>query len=101
MKFKFLIIFGFLREVSIFIQKINLVGQRLKEVTFSLLNHVITSKKKNWLQMQCPTLGPVQNFCVVCGEFLQLLHTGQNHWICVSSIGCLPGTDFLTVFIMT
>ena len=23
---------------------------------------------------------------------MQLLHTGQNHWDCVSSIGCIPGT---------
>ena len=41
---------------------------------------------------QHPTLGPVQNFAVVSGEFVQLLHTGHNHWVCVSSIGCLPGT---------
>ena len=40
---------------------------------------------------QCPTLGPVRNFSVVSGEFVQLLHTGQDHWVCVSSIGCLPG----------
>ena len=41
---------------------------------------------------QRPTLGPVQNFSVVSGEFVQLLHTGQDHWVCVSSIGCPPGT---------
>ena len=41
---------------------------------------------------QRPTLGPVRNFNVVSGEFVQLLHTGHNHWVCVSSIGCLPGT---------
>lgn len=23
---------------------------------------------------------------------MQLLHTGQNHWVCVCSVGCLPGT---------
>ena len=41
---------------------------------------------------QRPTLGPVRNFNVVSGEFVQLLHTGQDHWVCVSSIGCIPGT---------
>ena len=41
---------------------------------------------------QRPTLGPVRNFSVVSGEFVQLLHTGQDHWVCVSSIGCPPGT---------
>ena len=29
---------------------------------------------------------------VVSGEFVQLLHTGQDHSVCVSSIGCPPGT---------
>ena len=40
---------------------------------------------------QRPTLGPVRNFNVVSGEFVQILHTGSDHWVCVSSIGCLPG----------
>ena len=37
-------------------------------------------------------LGPVRNFSVVSVEFVQLLHTGQDHWVCVSSVGCPPGT---------
>lgn len=40
---------------------------------------------------QRPTLGPVRNFSIVSGEFVQLLHTGQDHWVCTSSIGCPPG----------
>ena len=40
---------------------------------------------------QRPTLGPVRNFDIVGGEFIQILHTGNYHWVCVSSIGCLPG----------
>ena len=40
---------------------------------------------------QRPTLGPVRNFDVVSGEFVQILHTGNDHWMCVSSIGCVPG----------
>ena len=41
--------------------------------------------------LQCPTLGRVRNFDIVSGEFLQILHTGSNHWVCISNIGCLPG----------
>ena len=41
--------------------------------------------------LQRPTLGCVRNFDAVSGEFLQILHTGSDHWVCVSSIGCLPG----------
>ena len=37
------------------------------------------------------TLGPVRNFDVVTSEFVQILHTGNQHWICTSSVGCLPG----------
>ena len=40
---------------------------------------------------QRPTLGPVRNFHIVSGEFVQILHTGNSHWVCVSSIGCPPG----------
>ena len=39
---------------------------------------------------QRPTLGPVRNFDVVSGEFIQILHTGSAHWVCVSNIGCQP-----------
>ena len=41
--------------------------------------------------LQRPTLGSVRNFDVVSGEFVQILHTGSNHWVCISNIGCLPG----------
>ena len=40
---------------------------------------------------QRPTVGPVRNFGVTSGEFVQILNTGSNHWVCVSSTGCLPG----------
>ena len=36
-------------------------------------------------------MGPVRNFDVVGGEFIQILHTGGNHWVCVSSIDCQKG----------
>ena len=41
--------------------------------------------------LQRPTLGRVRNFNVVTGEFILILHTGSDHWVCVSSIGCQPG----------
>ena len=25
------------------------------------------------------------------GEFIQILHTGKSHWVCISLIGCLQG----------
>lgn len=41
--------------------------------------------------LQRPILGRVRNFDVVSSEFIQILHTGSNHWVCVSSLGCQPG----------
>ena len=40
---------------------------------------------------QRPTLGRCRNFNIVSGEFIKILHTGNSHFVCVSSIGCLPG----------
>ena len=40
---------------------------------------------------QRPTLGRCRNFNIVSGEFIQILHPGNSHWVCVSLIGCLPG----------
>ncbi|CAH3151451.1 unnamed protein product, partial [Porites lobata] len=36
-------------------------------------------------------LGPVRNFGVVTSDFVQILHTGNQHWVCASSVCCLPG----------
>lgn len=40
---------------------------------------------------QRPTLGPVRQFDTMTSEFIQLLHVGNNHWVCLTSIGCPPG----------
>ena len=54
--------------------------------------HILLSSENPSIEgFQRPTLGPVRNFDVVSGEFIQILHTGNYHWVCVSSIGCLPG----------
>ena len=59
--------------------------------------HVLLQRENQVIAgFQRPTLGPVRNFDVVGGEFIQLLHTGNNHWVCTSSIGCVPG--YVNVF---
>ena len=40
---------------------------------------------------QQPMLGPVRNSDLVSSEFVKILHTGNSHWVCISSVGCLPG----------
>ena len=40
---------------------------------------------------QRPTLGPIRAFDIISREFIQILNTGSNHWVCLSSIGCSSG----------
>ena len=35
-----------------------------------------------------PTIGKARQFPVMRTDFIQLLHTGGIHWVCVSNIGC-------------
>ena len=44
--------------------------------------------------LQRSTLGPCRNFRSnqINGEFIQILHTGDKHWVCVASMGCGDGT---------
>ena len=40
---------------------------------------------------QRSTLGPIRHNDIMTGDFIQILNINNNHWVCVSSIGCLPG----------
>ena len=42
--------------------------------------------------LQRPTLVPVRNFNQVNGEFIQILHSGNAHWVCVGLVRCEDGT---------
>ena len=41
--------------------------------------------------LQDPLLGPVRQFSRVSNPFVQILHTGNYHWVCISSVGCSDG----------
>ena len=40
---------------------------------------------------QRPPLGPRKNFDLLTSELIQIIHTGDNHWVCISPIGCQQG----------
>lgn len=40
---------------------------------------------------QRPTLGAVRQFDVMTGDFIQILHVNNNHWVCMTSIDCPNG----------
>jgi len=41
--------------------------------------------------LQDPILGPINQFKQVTDQFVQILHTGNDHWVCVSSVGVNDG----------
>lgn len=54
--------------------------------------HILLQKENPTIEgFQCTTLDQVKNFDIVSGEFIQILYPGRSHWVCVSSIGFLPG----------
>ena len=48
--------------------------------------------------LQRPTLGPCRNSNQVNGEFIQILYTGQQYWVCVASVVCGDGTSFISLY---
>ena len=42
--------------------------------------------------LQDPILGQTLTFDVIREEFVQILHSGGNHWITISTISCPPAT---------
>ena len=61
-----------------------------------MLNDAIINKAQTLLHDPVPgvggledtTLGPISMFSIQRGEFVQVLHDGSIHWVCVSNIGC-------------
>ena len=41
--------------------------------------------------LQPPVLQKVPAFRVHSGEFVHIIHVGNNHWCVVSTVGCKPG----------
>lgn len=46
---------------------------------------------KNIKGFQRPTLGAARQFDVMTGDFIQILHINNNHWVCMTSIDCAQG----------
>ena len=61
-KFSFLIILDTLLLLSNFFLKIDSIGEREKEVEFSLLIHFMTSEKNDWLQWQLWKVSIIESF---------------------------------------
>ena len=64
----------------------------LTAILYIWLKVLLQNINQNIDGFQMPTLGPVRNFDKISGEFIQILHTGNKHWVCASNIGCVPET---------
>ena len=61
-----------------------------------MCNDAIINKARALLHEQFPgvgglkdtTLGPVRMISIQKGEFVQVMHDGSVHWVCISNIGC-------------
>ena len=77
--------------------KISLTDNEWRSIsTNEMLNDVVINEVQNILHEQFPlaeglerpTLGPFYNFSVSRGQFVQVLHDGALHWVCISNVGC-------------
>ena len=75
----------------------NLDNEDLALITnWKMLNDAVVNKAQGLLHEQFPgvggledtTLGPLNMFSIRKGEFVQVLHDGGLHWVCISNIGC-------------
>ena len=83
-------------QSGLWIPDLNLFGED-KEILLSdsWLNDRLINAAQKLLQaafshipgFQCTLLGQAMAFDVECGEFIQILHNGQGHWLMISTIG--------------
>ena len=60
----------------------------LTDVQIGKAQRLLKQQFPNVQGLQATTLGPLQQFDVMKGNFVQILHTGAQHWICISNIYC-------------
>lgn len=68
-------------------QEIILKNGCLTDIHIGRAQALLKMQYPNIQGLQSTTLGIVGQFDVVHGEFVQILHTGSYHWVCVSNIG--------------
>lgn len=52
---------------------------------------ILQQVKSSIWGFQQPTFRPIRQFDIMTGDFILILNINNNHWVCVSSIGCPPG----------
>ena len=63
----------------------------LTDTSINCARNILHEAFPNVAGLEDRTLGPKLNFSVHKEEFVQILHTGSPHWLCVSNFGCKKG----------
>ncbi len=63
-------------------------GQMLTDVHMNAANNLMRKQFSHIEGFQDTLLGSNLQFDVCCGKFCQILHNGNDHWLCASNIFC-------------
>ena len=66
-------------------------GQMLTDTSINVAQNFLHNQFPYVDGLEDTVLGPTFQFSIAGGEFVQVLHDGGLHWICVSNIGCAKG----------
>lgn len=63
----------------------------LTDTSINCAQNILHEAFPNIAGLEDKTLGPELNFSVHKEKFVQILHSGSLHWLCVSNFGCKKG----------
>ena len=66
-------------------------GKWLNDRIVTAAQNLIKESYPSSRGLQDVSLGLVLGFNVCKTDFIQILHTGKDHWVTLSTIGCEPG----------
>ena len=68
-------------------------GEMLTDNAINIAQNILHHQYPLIGGLEDTVLGPCLNFSVARGKFVQILHDGSLHWVCVSNVGCTePGS---------
>lgn len=66
-------------------------GQMLTDTSINVAQNFLHNQFPYVDRLEDTVLAPTFQFSIAGGKFVQALHDGGLHWICVSNIGCAKG----------
>jgi hypothetical protein len=73
-------------------------NQPLTDVHVGCAMSLLKKQFPNFGGLEDPVLGSKLQFSVSKGQFVQVVHTGNHHWITLSNVDGLPGDNCVTIY---